>query len=228
MHADDPRVAFWSDPGRVKRFSEREHDLRLAALISRYPNPADTRVLDLGCAGGRNVEFLVEQRYDVIAVDIAEKMVEATRDRIRARCGDVDAIDRVRVGRMDDMSWADDGAFDLVVALGIYQQAMTENEWERALAESARVLKPGGRLLASVFAPGTALGGGTLTHVAGTRFVYRHPSGETMCLVEADAFDAALARLGLHPETPTETVRKSDGDDRRVTVNGLYVKGDFA
>ena len=40
---------------------------------------------------------------------------------------------------------AKDASFDLVVALGIYHNARSAEEWQAALAETARVLKPGGR-----------------------------------------------------------------------------------
>ena len=51
MHDDDPRVAFWSDPGRVKRFSGRDPDHRLLTLISRYPDPAAGDKGDLSVPG---------------------------------------------------------------------------------------------------------------------------------------------------------------------------------
>ena len=80
-------------------------------------------------------------------------MVARSRERLAAILGVGEAKKRVRVGRMDDLSWAAAATFDLVVALGIYHCAESRDEWERSLAESARVLKPGARLLVSVFTP---------------------------------------------------------------------------
>ncbi len=220
----DPRELYWSDPERVERFAGREPDQRLVELIGDYPNPAAVRVLDLGCAGGRNTRLLVERGFNTMAVDIAGAMVERTRGRVLGLCGVLEAERRVRIGPMDDLRWAADASFDLIVALGIYQQAADEAEWGRALAETARVLKPAGRVLAAVFSPGTILQGERFERVAGTRFVHRHPGGETMCFVEPDELDAEMAQHHLHPVVATERIVKTDGDDRRVTANGLYLK----
>ena len=60
--------------------------------------------------------------------------------------------------------------------------------------------------------------------VPDTRFVHRHASGGTMCLVEPDVLDGEMARHGLQPVTPTERVDREDGDSRRITANGHFVK----
>ena len=217
--------AFWNDPGRVEEFAARAPDLRLVELAAAYPEPRSVRVLDLGCAGGRNTRFLAERGFDVHAIDSAEAMVAKTRARIAELLGAAEAERRVRLGRMDDLGWAASASFDLVVALGIFQEAEDEAEWERSLAETARVLAPGGRLLVAAFTPRTALDGRTLEHVPETRFVYRgHRSGGTMCLVEAPELDVELARFGFRTEVPTETVVRAAGTGQRVTANGRYVK----
>ena len=62
-------------------------------------------------------------------------------------------------GRMDDLGDFADGSFDLVVALGVYHCATRRGEWDSALAETARVLRVGGRLLVAIFTPETDLTG---------------------------------------------------------------------
>lgn len=42
-------------------------------------------------------------------------------------------------------------------------------------------------------------------------------------LLDADALDAAMARHGLVPAVPSETVRVDTEHGRRVSVNALYV-----
>ena len=115
-----PADDFWEDPAQVTRFAEREADLRLAALLPSFAHPARTRVLDLGCAGGRNAALLASEGFDVHALDASAAMVAHTRERLAALLGVAEAERRVRQGRMDDLSAYPAAHFDLVIALGIY------------------------------------------------------------------------------------------------------------
>ncbi len=217
--------SFWDSAENVERFAAREPDVRLAKLVDEYPAPARTRVLDLGCAGGRNAVLLAGKGFDVEALDASPAMVAKTRERLAAILGAAEAQRRVRVGRMDDLSAAADATFDLVVALGLYHCAESRAEWERALSESARVLKPGGRLLVSVFTPETDLTGHGIRAVAGEPDVYEgFDSGGRHVLVDAAGLDRDLARFGLTPLEPTRTARPKVETGRRVSANGLYRK----
>ena len=219
--------SFWDSAENVERFAAREPDLRLAKLVGEYPLPSKTRVLDLGCAGGRNAVLLAEKGFDVEALDASPAMVAKTRERLAASLGAAEAERRVRVGRMDDLSPAADATYDLVVALGLYHCAQSRAEWERSLSESARVLKSGGRLLVSVFTPETDLTGHGIRAVAGEPDVYEgFDSGGRHVLVDAARLDRDMARFGLVPLEPTRTARPKVETGRRVSANGLYRKAD--
>lgn len=205
QESEADRIAFWNAPERVERFAEREPDHRLRALLPQYDDPAGIRVLDLGCAGGRNTVLLAERGFDVWALDAAAAMVARTRQRLAPLTGPAEARRRVTEGRMDDLEAFADGRFELVVALGIYHCAADDASWRRALAETARVLTAGGRLLVSHFAPGTRV------------------SGEHQ-LRDAGQLDEALKALGCAPAAATETVTREGDGGRRVTVNGTYRK----
>jgi SAM-dependent methyltransferase len=97
-------------------------------------------ILEVGCGEGELAERMVrELDADVVAVDQSERMVELARARgIDARVGDVQALA------------FDDQTFDCVVAAWMLFHAQ---DVDRALSELARVLRPGGRLVAATNGP---------------------------------------------------------------------------
>ena len=212
----------WEHPDTVDRFARRDLDHRLADLIPTYSDPGAVRVLDIGCAGGRNTEPLARMGFDVFALDASGPMVERTRQRVAQVLGPDEARRRVRTGRMDDLSDHADASVHLVLALGIFQEAETYAEWTRTLAEAARVLAPGGLLLIANFSPRSQPRGEPLKAVDGEPFVYVWPDGRGATLLEPPDLDREMATHGLVPETPTVAVKAPRPRGVRVTVNGLY------
>ncbi len=221
--AADP--GFWEDPEVVARFAGREPDLRLRALVEEYPRPEEVRVLDAGCAGGRNTVFLAERGFDVHALDASEAMVAETRRRLGAVLGADEARRRVRPGRMDERSALADGSVDLVVSLGLLHNATSWEEWERAADETVRVLAPGGRLLISQFTPRTDLTGAGARPVPGSPHLWEGalPGGPAV-LLETAELDEAMRAHGLRVETPTTVGEGGSDRGRRVSAKGLYRK----
>ncbi len=215
---------FWEQPEVVTRFAARDPDQRLMALLPGYPDPAATRVLDLGCAGGRNTIPLAERGFDVHALDASRAMASETRRRLAAVLGEPAARRRVRRGRMDDLRACADRSFDLVIALGVLHAARSWDEWQRAFAEIVRVLRPAGRLLVAEFSPETDHTGEKITPVAGEPHVYRGLHGGRGVLLDVGELDAQAASYGLLPEVPTAIGETRLDTGRRVSVNALYRK----
>lgn len=213
---------FWEQPEIVARFATREADRRLIVLMDEFQDPAATRVLDLGCAGGRNTVALAERGFDVTAIDTSQAMVEHVQQRLTPLLGEEAAHRRVHLGRMDDLSILPSATVHLIVALGVYHNAGSRSEWDGALAETARVLAPRGRLLVAVFTPCTDLTGEGVQPVKGEPHLYEgFPSGRAS-LVEADTLDVEVRRFGLVPVQSSTTVTVTTEVGRRVTVNALY------
>jgi SAM-dependent methyltransferase len=109
------------------------NDVLIEAIAAQRPGD----VLEVGCGPGRLAERLRDERgIRVTAVDSSERMVALTRGRscIDARLGDVQAL-----------AFADQ-SFDVVIAAWMLYHV---TDLHRGLREIARVLRPGGTLIAT-------------------------------------------------------------------------------
>ncbi len=205
----------------VETFAERTPDEQLMALLADAPK--SMRVLDLGCAGGRNTVWLAQSGFDFYALDSSSAMLEKTRSRVAAYVGTEEARRRVVRSQMEDLSAFESGFFDLVVCYGVYHCAQSIEEWHRALSETARVLKPGGRLLMSQFSPRSNLSG--KGSQALEPHIYLAFEGRRMLLLEPEELDTWMAPHGLTPLEPTRVLTvPSDEGGTRVIVKGLYTR----
>lgn len=103
-------------------------------------------VVDLGCGGGIDTVIAAHQvgpQGRVIAVDTLEEMCERTREAVE-QAGVADRCEVVR-GEMEALP-VPDGHADVVISNGVINLSPRKS---RALAESARVLTPGGRFCVS-------------------------------------------------------------------------------
>ena len=209
----------------MERFASREPDHRLVKLAPLYARPSNTRALDLGCAGGRNAVFLARLGFELTAIDSSRAMVAETQRRLAALPGEAGAARRVRLGGMDDLGGIAGGSVDLFVALGIFHQAESEEEWNRALAEAKRVCARGAWMLVACFTDESDPQGTGLCPVPGEPHVFEGMEARRVHLVSAKTLDREMASHGFFTVAPTETVRVStESGGRRVTANGLFVR----
>jgi ubiquinone/menaquinone biosynthesis C-methylase UbiE len=138
---DDPAVVrreYASEAGltaRIALWQRREGPQPQDVAFDEVMAGAPRRVLDVGCGRGEFAERLVAAGVDVVALDQSQRMVELTRARgVDARIGDVQALP------------FEDDMFDAAVANFMLYHVP---DLDRALTELARVLRPGGRLVAA-------------------------------------------------------------------------------
>jgi SAM-dependent methyltransferase len=116
-------------------------------MLEGYVRPGD-RVLDAGSGPGRFTLELLRLGAHVTALDISPGQLELLQSRVP----DVDAV----VGDITDLSQFDDDAFDVTVCFGGPLSYVVDRA-EDAVAELARVTKPGGHVLVSVMGLGGAV-----------------------------------------------------------------------
>jgi len=121
------------DRMRDELFGERFHLAALAALA----DPAST-VGDLGCGTGQVSAALAPFAARVIAVDASAAMLQAAKKRLHG----FDNVD-LRRGELESLP-IDDARIDCATLMLVLHHVP---EPEKALADVARVLKPGGRVI---------------------------------------------------------------------------------
>jgi SAM-dependent methyltransferase len=116
-------------------------------MLEGYVRPGD-RVLDAGAGPGRFTLELLRLGAQVTALDISPGQLEL----LRARVPDVEAM----LGDVTDLSRFRDDSFDVTVCFGGPLSYVVDRA-EDAVAELARVTKPGGHVLVSVMGLGGAV-----------------------------------------------------------------------
>ena len=130
-YADETRLA-----ARKKAHALGEGPDAREIVFEAVAEVSPQRILEVGCGEGELAERMArELQAAVVAIDQSERMVELTRARgVEAQVGDV-----------QDLEFAD-GSFDCAVAAWVLFHVA---DLDQALAEIARVLRPGGRLVAA-------------------------------------------------------------------------------
>ena len=118
-----------------------------AAYLRRFVRAGD-RVLDAGSGPGRFAIELARIGARVVLSDIEPAYLELSRAKL-AEAGVEDAVEDRILTDVADLSAFDDGSFDATVCFGGPLSYVRERA-PAAVAELARVTRPGGHLLVSV------------------------------------------------------------------------------
>jgi len=120
------RIALWA-----RRSGPQPQDVAFDAVVAVRPR----RVIEVGCGRGEFAERLLDVGIEVVALDQSPRMIELTVARgVDARIGDVQELP------------FDSWIFDAAAANFMLYHVP---DVDRALSELARVLRPGGRLVAA-------------------------------------------------------------------------------
>ena len=122
----------------------------LTVDFAKFPVEPGQSVLDLGCGFGRHAFEVYRRGADVVAVDRSAAEVEQVQAWFAAMAaeGEAPAEARARAVRGDLLALPfDDASFDVVIASEVLEHIPDDAQ---ALAEVARVVRPGGRVAVTV------------------------------------------------------------------------------
>lgn len=140
-HDEAVRRQFDQDAGRWHAYYSadtvegRVYKARLEAVLEWVDRCREHagRALDVGCGAGELVAELAARSWQVDACDVSDEMLAIVRER---------GLPQVRLHNADVYALPfEDGAFDLVTALGVVPWLHSP---QRGMSEIARVTRPGG------------------------------------------------------------------------------------
>ena len=141
---DDIEVCVNNLPVAQKRYSD--------FLISHIPEGVE-RILDVGCGAGGLASELLARGYRVEGVSPSPLLTEEAQKQAGADF-------KIHQGRFEDVRFADDDKFDLVM----FSESFQYITLERVFADAMKRLNPGGHILICDFfktrAPGRSVIGG--------------------------------------------------------------------
>ena len=137
-----------SEWGRIRALHAPEKDVEAAIVRHLGSQPID-HLLDAGTGTGRMIELLAPQAKRAVGVDVSPEMLAIARDRLMrsnlAHC-------QVRQGDMYRLPFVSGGALTGFDAVLFHQVLHYLDDPGAAVAEAARVMRAGGRMLIADFA----------------------------------------------------------------------------
>jgi SAM-dependent methyltransferase len=127
------KAADWAELG------EPASDPAFRAVFAGAGVGPGTRVLDVGCGAGTALALARSMGAEVAGLDASEALIAIARTRLPGA--------RLEVGDMEALPFAD-ASFDVVTGFNSFQFA---GDIPRALAEAARVCRPGGSVTMCVW-----------------------------------------------------------------------------
>ncbi len=120
----------------------KQQDDHVVDFIKYYNFEKNLKVLDCGCADGRNSEWLIAEGFEVTGVDFSQTVIERTQKRLpkgKFLVGDIRKLDEI-----------EDNSFDFLIDAGALHVNYPPDILS-IIKEYHRILKPSGKMFIRVF-----------------------------------------------------------------------------
>jgi len=117
-------------------------DGHVVDFIKYYNFEKNLKVLDCGCADGRNSEWLIAEGFEVTGVDFSQTVIERTQKRLpkgKFLVGDIRKLDEI-----------EENSFDFLIDAGAFHVNYPEDTLS-IIKEYHRILKNSGKMFIRVF-----------------------------------------------------------------------------
>lgn len=157
------------------------------------------KVIDIGCGGGRNLYYFLQNDFEVYGIDPDAGAVEHVK-QLSAALSPNNLSTNFVVATAEQLSYPDD-FFDLAICSAILHFARSDEHFDAMLRSVWRVLKPGGYLFARL---ASDIGIEDLVMPIGYG-VYLLPDGSTCYLVNQETLLRYTNELGAELFEPIKT-----------------------
>lgn len=210
---------FWNSSQNVNYFSQKPADprivKRLENFLSNKKSDRKLSALDLGCGGGRHTEMLFKMGFETSAMDLNPQMIRATIKRVGK-----DNLQSVKRGSIVKLPFRDK-SFDVIVTTGVLHQAKSIFEYQAAVKELSRVLKPQGIVCLNIFT--SALLDDTYIRLPDA-FAYQTKEGLDMTLLSKTTFYELMEWYGLALEEELSEDSVEENTGKRSVLRCNFVK----
>jgi len=187
----------WEDERTVAGFVSSPPNEALLTIAREERQRGAATCLDIGCGAARNAMPLAELGFVVTGTDLSAPMLRGAARRISGSPNET-SIRLVRAP-MAPLPFRGQ-SFDFIVAHGIWNLARSGRQFRDAVAEAARVARPGAALFLFTFARQTI--GPDAVPDPGETFVFSSWNGEPQCFLTEQEIQEALGEARFVQTAP--------------------------
>lgn len=132
---------FWNSKNTVEAFYNRPCSSYITNMIDKICDKFNIKnAIDIGCGGGRYSYYLKNKGIEVLAIDKNQAMVDIVSKN------NVNAFQY----NMSELQ-INNNTFDLALSIGVIHNAVSENDFKKAVSEISRILVKNGHAIVSIF-----------------------------------------------------------------------------